>query len=304
MYPVPSTMSSSFQEAKRRSSDRCGVGVGLRWEFLDEVLESAHLDLPFWEVSPENYMRRGGFFPEALERLRERYPFVCHGLSMSVGSIDPPPTRYLEEVRAELTRMQSPWHSDHLCLSTAGPLALHELLPLPLTQETVIRVAGRIRLIEDTLGLPFAVENISFYAHPDEPELSELDFLCEVLHRSDAGLLLDVNNTYVNAQNHGYDALEFIRQLPHERVVQLHIAGHTVLGEEHPAAGLLLDTHGTPVIDPVKQLFAETLRFTGPVPVLLERDNNLPELSVLLAERNELQRIFNETLSGDPGEHH
>lgn len=290
-------MTSSLKEAKRLASSRLGVGVGLRWDFLEEVLESHPLDIPFWEVSPENYMRRGGYFPDCLERLRERYAFVCHGLTMSVGSIDLPPKAYLDELRAEITRMQSSWHSDHLCLSTAGPLVLHELLPLPLTRRAAQRCADRIRFIEDQLATPFLVENISYYCHPDETEMSELEFLCTVLELSDSGLLFDVNNAYVNATNHGYDAWDFLRQLPHERIVQVHVAGHTVLGEKHPAAGLLLDTHGEAVIEPVKALLAGTLRLTGPLPVLLERDNQVPSLDLLLEEREDLQCIYDKICS-------
>lgn len=290
-------MTSSYAEAKERGLSRQGVGLGLRWDFLDEVLATQRLNVAFWEVSPENYMQRGGYFPHALEKLREQYEFVCHGLSMSVGAADPPEPGYLRALRDEIGRMASPWHSDHLCLSTAGPLVLHELLPLPRTRRSAQLAADRIHFIEDQLGLPFAIENISYYAEPAKPDLSELDFICEVLRLSDAGLLLDVNNVYVNAQNHGYDAASFIAQLPHERVVQIHIAGHLKLGEEHPAAGLILDTHGAPVIPPVHELLRSTLQLVGPIPVLLERDNEIPDLPELLAEVALLQNIYESALS-------
>jgi uncharacterized protein (UPF0276 family) len=295
-------MIASYKEAKIRGRSRQGVGLGLRWDFLEEVLRGPQLEVAFWEVSPENYMRRGGYFPDALEKLGERYKFVCHGLSMSVGACDAPEAEYLQGLRDEIGRMNSPWHSDHLCLSTAGPLVLHELLPLPQNRRTAQRVADRIRWVEDQLGLPFAVENVSYYARPEAPEMSELDFICEVLRRSDAGLLLDVNNVYVNAQNYGYDAAEFIAQLPHEQVVQVHIAGHVALGPDHPAAGLLLDTHGAPVIPQVQELLASTLQLVGPVPVLLERDNAIPDLTELLAEVRSLQSIYNQACPtpGDP----
>src|SRR5690606_35305811 len=150
---------------------------------------------------------------------------------------------------------------------------------------------------------PFAVENISFYAHPVAPELSEVDFLCEVLRLSQAGLLLDVNNVYVNAKNHGFDPSNFIRALPHEQIVQLHIAGHDVLPSEHPAQGMLLDNHGVSVIDPVKQLLAETLRLTGPVPVTLEPDNNIPSLEELLNVVKDLQSIYDASMSDSSTPH-
>jgi uncharacterized protein (UPF0276 family) len=173
---------------------------------------------------------------------------------------------------------------------------LHELLPLPLTKGAAVRAADRIRWIQDRLGVPFAIENVSYYSTPAQAEMSELDFLCEVLHLSDAGLLLDVNNVYVNAKNHGYDAADFIRQLPHERVVQMHIAGHVRLEAPHPAQGLLLDTHGAPVVPPVKELLRSTLAQVGPVPVLLERDNDVPALDELLEEVAQLQAVYDEAL--------
>jgi len=289
-------MTQSFQEARARSKSRCGVGLGLRWDFLDEVLEQERLDVAFWEISPENYMKRGGYFPEALERLREDYLFVTHGLTMGAGAIDPPSSDYLSAILAEIERVQSPFHSDHLCISSAGPLVLHDLLPLALTKKNAQRVADRIRYIEDKTDRPFLVENVSFYAHPAPPELSEEDFLCEVLRKSDAGLLLDVNNVYVNSVNHGYDPGAFLKALPHEQIVQLHIAGHSALPSSHPAYPLLLDTHGAPVIDPVKELFEKTLACVGPIPVVLERDNEIPPLPTLLEEVRELQQIYDRTL--------
>lgn len=291
----------SWKEARAAGRPLCGVGLGLRWEFLDELLDATDVRLPFLEISPENYMRRGGYFPEAIERLGERFSFVTHGLTLSVGATDPPEAAYLRELRAEIARVKTPWHSDHLCLSTAGDQVLHELLPLQLTRASARRTAENIRRAEDSLGLPFAVENVSFYAHPGRPELSELEFLRLVLEEADCGLLLDVNNVYVNATNHGFDARAFVAGLPLERVVELHIAGHERLGDSHFAAGLLLDTHGAPVCDPVKELLAFTVARTGPVPVLLERDNEVPSLGALLEEVDELQRIYTAAIEEHDG---
>ncbi len=257
----------------------CGVGLGLRWDFLEDVLDAAELDVAFFEVSPENYMRRGGYYPAALERVRERYPIVTHGLTMSLGAIDPPAASYLDELARETQRLGTPWHSDHLCFSTAGTRVMHELLPLKFCNENVVRVADRVRNVRDRLGLPMAIENISWYAHPGRPELDEAEFIGEILERADCGLLLDVNNAWVNGQNHGFDPKKFISALPLERVIQIHVAGHT-----RSQSGLIVDTHGAPVIDPVVALLEWTLERTGPVPVLLERDNFVPPLSELLAE--------------------
>ena len=265
-----------------------GVGLGLRWEFLDDVLDAdSPLDVAFFEVSPENYMRRGGYYPEALERLSDTYRFVTHGLTLSLGAVDPPPDDYLAELGREVERLRSPWHSDHLCSSTAGPLVLHELMPLKLCTETAQRCADRLRQVQDRLGVPMAFENISWYAHPGAQELSESDFINSVLERSGCGLLLDVNNVYVNSLNHGFDAAEFIGQLPLDRVRQLHVAGHFTRDD-----GLVIDTHGADVIDPVLTLLRSTVAATGPVPVLLERDHNIPPLTELMSELSAVREAY------------
>ncbi|HMR04911.1 MAG TPA: DUF692 domain-containing protein [Polyangiaceae bacterium] len=270
----------------------CGVGLGLRWDFLEEVVDGPLQDVAFFEVSPENYMGRGGWYPAALERVCERYPVVTHGLTMSLGAIDPPPTAYLRDLSVELSRVQTPWHSDHLCFSTAGPLVLHDLLPLKLCDENVRRVSDRLRWIQDDLKLPMSMENISYYAQPGKPEMPEAEFISEILERSGCGLLLDVNNVWVNAQNHGFSPEEFIESLPLSRVTQLHIAGHW-----RSESGLIIDTHGAPVIDPVIELLDFTVRRTGPVPVLLERDNEVPALSILLEEVAALQLAYDRALA-------
>lgn len=268
-----------------------GVGLGLRWEILDEVLEAQDLDVAFFEVSPENYMRRGGWFPAALEQVGERYPIVTHGLTMSLGGSQPPAPSYLNELRDEIRRVRTPWHSDHLCTTTANGRVLHQLLPVQHCAESGRRVADRLRQAEDFLGVPMLVENITYYAHVGARELPEAELISEVLRLSGSGLLLDVNNVWVNAQNHGFDPYAFIASLPLERVRQIHVAGHT-----RTASGLILDTHGAPVADPVMELFAWTIRRTGPVAVLLERDNRVPPLAELLAEVRELQRVYQRAL--------
>ena len=263
-----------------------GVGLGLRWEFLEEVLDGPLHDVAFFEVSPENYLGRGGYYPHALERIAQRYPIVTHGLSLSLGAIAEPDPTYLSALRTEIVRLNAPWHSDHLSFSTAGERVLHELLPLKFSAENVERVALRARRVAAFLERPFAIENITYYVHPGEPEMSELVFLQRVLERSEAGLLLDVNNVYVNSQNHGFDPYAFIAQLPLERVFEIHVAGHQRLED-----GLLLDTHGKAVADPVLELLEWTIERAGPVPVLLERDNDVPELSELLREVAQLREL-------------
>jgi len=263
-----------------------GVGLGLRWDFLEDALELPSGQIAFFEVSPENYLGRGGYYPASLARIAEHHPIVTHGLTLSIGAIAEPDGAYLAALKAEVTRLGSPWHSDHVCFSSSGGRVLHELMPLKFSRENAVRVADRARRVEDFLERPFALENITYYAHPGKPELSELEFLNEVLARSNAGLLLDVNNAYVNARNHGFDAREFIAGLPLDRVVEIHVAGHEALAD-----GLLLDTHGAPTPDPVLELLEWTLLRTGDVPILLERDNQVPSLSELLAEVRALESV-------------
>jgi uncharacterized protein (UPF0276 family) len=269
-----------------------GVGLGLRWDFLEEVVDGPNLPLDFFEVSPENYMRRGGYYPEQLEKLLDRYPLVTHGLTLSIGASAEPDADYLRELRTEIQRTRSPFHSDHLCFSSAGKRSLHELMPLQQSRENVRRVAERARRMTDVLGVPFALENITYYVHPGRAELPELDFLMGVLQACDAGLLLDVNNVYVNSVNHGFDARAFIAGLDLERVVEIHVAGHT-----RQASGLVLDTHGAPVADPVLELLGFTLTLTGPRPVLLERDNDVPPLNELLLEVQALRQIYDQSVA-------
>lgn len=270
----------------RDTRGRNGVGLGLRWEFLEEVVDGPELDLAFFEVSPENYMRRGGYFPAQLERVRDRYPLITHGLTLSIGAADAPSEQYLSELEHEIARLGSPFHSDHLCFSSAGARFLHDLLPLKFAQENVERVAARARAVQDRLGVPLALENISYYGHLGRREMPESEFVARVIDASGVGLLLDVNNAYVNALNHGGDPFDFLRQMPFDRVVEIHVAGHERQGE------LVIDTHGAPLIDPVYELLEWTLERTGPVPVLLERDNDIPPLAELLGEVKRLQAIY------------
>ncbi|HSO32708.1 MAG TPA: DUF692 domain-containing protein [Labilithrix sp.] len=280
-----------------------GVGLGLRWEFVDELLETKpHLD--FVEISPENYMGRGGHYDEALDRASELYPIVTHGLTMSIGGTDPLRQDYLAGLRAFIARVKSPWHSDHLCFSTHGGVVLHDLLPIPFKKEEVGRVADRIKRAQDAIGKPMAVENVSFYLHPGKREMSEAEFLSQVCEAADCGLMLDVNNAYVNATNFGFDVDAWMRNAPLDRVVQMHVAGHDWFAERTWEIGpvpetaparadkLIIDTHGSDCCDDVLALLERTLRRTGPVPVLLERDQAIPPLDVLLGEVAKIKALW------------
>jgi uncharacterized protein (UPF0276 family) len=279
-----------------------GVGLGLRWEFIDTLVEELPA-LPFLEISPENYMGRGGYYRAALEYLGAEYPIVTHGLTLSLGGTDPLDATYLAELRAFVASVKSPWHSDHLCFGSARGVRLHDLLPLRFTDDTARRVAERVKRAQDALGVPMAVENISFYVHPGKKEMSEPEFVARVCDLADCKLMLDVNNAWVNSQNFGFDVDAWMRTAPLERVVQIHVAGPDPFRESDVVPGLadtriLLDTHGTPVPDPVVALLERVLPRTGPVPVLLERDRAIPPLSELLAEVARLQAAYDRALAG------
>ena len=262
-----------------------GVGLGLRWEFLDEVLRAAPgaLDaVRFFEVAPENYMRRGGYFPSALARVAERHRLTTHGLTLSLGGDGPLDDGYVAELRRFVARFGVGWHSDHLSFSGAGGAVLHDLLPVAFTPAAAQRIAGRIRQASERIERPIAVENISYYTTLGGAPQDEPAFIADVLERADCGLLLDLNNLDVNAENHGFDARVWLAGIPLERVVEIHVAGPERWGDA--AAELLVDTHGAPVRAPVYELLAYVLERTGPVPVLLERDHNVPPLAALLEE--------------------
>lgn len=264
-----------------------GVGLGLRAPLFGDLMARPPAALRWVEVSPENHLGRGGFFERMLADTRARFPVVTHGLSLGLGDREPPDPGFLRSLRAFLEAVETPWHSDHLCFGSVDGAHLFDLLPLPFTRECARAVADRVRLLEDALGLPIAVENVSWYAHPGEAEMGEADFLGEVFARCDARLLLDVNNAFVNARNHGTDAREFVRRIPAERVVQIHVAGHLAADD-----GLLVDTHGEAVCEGVYDLLELALSRTGRMPVLLERDGSFPPFDQLAAEVERLDAIL------------
>ncbi len=254
-----------------------GIGVGLRVPHYRRVF-AERPPLDFVEVISENFMGAGGRPRYHLERALETYRVVQHGVSLGIGGPDEPSATYLERLRELAALTQSPWVSDHFCWCGAGGAHLHDLLPLPFTPELVRTVADRARRIEDALGVPFALENASSYLTYRGSVLAEWEFIAEIAERANIGLLFDVNNVFVTAYNHGLDPVEFVRRVPAERIVQIHLAGHTNLGTH------ILDTHDGHVIEPVWDLYRMTIERTGPVSTLIEWDDQIPELEVLLAE--------------------
>ncbi|PJI49063.1 MAG: hypothetical protein CTR55_06740 [Pseudomonas sp.] len=261
-----------------------GAGLGLRRAMLPDLLTLDDRAVDFLEVAPDNWIGVGGSYGEGLARLAERFPLSCHGLSLSLGGPEPLDHIFLGRVRAFLDQHNVPLFSEHLSYcSDEGHL--YDLIPMPFTDEAVRHIASRIREVQDLLGRRIAVENISYYAAPYQA-LSEIDFLRAVLSEADCDLLLDVNNLYVNAHNHGYAAAGFLARVPAERVVCLHVAGHY---DEAPE--LKIDTHGAAVRDDVWNLLASAYQHLGSVPTLLERDFNLPPLAELLGEVDTIRSL-------------
>lgn len=265
----------------------------MRWEFLDELVEQLPANLNFLEISPENYVGRGGHVTAQLARLRERYPLLSHGLTMSLAGTEPFDVEYMQSLRTFLGEMKSPWHSDHLCFSIAGGgRVLHDLLPPKMTKTSASRAADRVRRAQDALGVKMAIENISFYLPPGEDEMSEADFVGEVCEQADCGLMLDVNNVYVNSVNFAFDPKKWLDRVPLERVVQMHVAGGEWVDDIEGAGRTLIDSHGADVPDPVMQLFEKALARTGPVPVIVERDQAIPPFADLLKEVDRVRAVF------------
>jgi uncharacterized protein len=264
-----------------------GLGLGLRRPHLEAAALDAGLGVPFWETCPENLIGEGGRHRRWATAILERDPVLTHGLVMSVGGFDPWDLDYLAELGAFLTRAGTPWHSEHLCFSTVDGTCLHDLLPLPFTREALRHTIARVKDLQARLPVPLILENITYYAPLGRGEMDEAEFITEVLEGADAGWLLDINNVYVNALNFGFEPREWLARTPLHRVAQMHIAGHKTFGK------LTVDTHGADVIEPVAELMAWALRRIGRrVPVLLERDNHLPALADLLAERARLQAVY------------
>ena len=258
-----------------------GAGLGLRRSLLKTLGETNTASIQFMEVAPENWIGVGGRLGKQLRSYTERFPFVCHGLSLSIGSPAPLNRELLLAIKQFMADHQVRYYSEHLSYcSDQGQL--YDLLPIPFTEDAVHYVAARIREAQDILGQRIAIENASYYCAPHQ-EMSEAEFINAVIREADCALLLDVNNIYVNSINHNYDPLTFLRSLPGERTAYIHVAGHYCEAED-----LRVDTHGAAVIDPVWQLLAEAYRHFGVKPTLLERDFNLPPLAELLAE---LQQI-------------
>lgn len=270
-----------------------GVGLGLRRPLLEDTLAASHV-IDWLEFTPENYVGRGGYVRQMLERAHAQYPLVSHGVSLSLGSVDPLNEDYLSDLETLFAWINPPWFSDHLCFSSVEGHYFNDLMPLPRTQETVRHVADRIRCLQDRFQRPVLIENISQYINCPADEMPDAEFISRILTESDCGLLLDVNNVYVNSVNHRFNAQDFLSNIPLERVVQIHVAGH------HQFPEGLVDTHGAPVCDPVWALLRWVMARCRPCGVMLERDTDIPPFEDLLPELQTIREIWGETGQPQP----
>jgi uncharacterized protein len=254
-----------------------GFGLGLRPVHYEALLSGSHA-IDWLEIVSENYLVPGGQPLAYLERIRAEFPLVMHGVSLSIGSTDPLDRRYLSDLKELARRVEPAWISDHLCWTGVEGRNVHDLLPLPYTEEALAAVTARVGEVQDFLGRQILLENVSSYLSYRDSEMTEWAFLSEVARRADCAILLDVNNIYVSAVNHGFDPLEYLRGVPQERVRQFHLAGHSDMD------GHLIDTHDHPIVTPVWALYREAVAHFGPVPTMIERDDNIPELGELVAE--------------------
>ena len=261
-----------------------GFGLGLRPDHYETILtERPRLD--WLEIITENYLVPGGKPLYYLDQIRAHYPMVMHGVSLSVGSSDPIDLTYLKQVKELIQRVEPAWVSDHICWTGVDGINLHDLLPLPYTDAVIKHVVSHINQVQEYLGRRILIENVSSYLTYAQSEMTEWEFLAAITRQADCYILLDVNNIYVSAYNHEFNPHDYLKGIPKDRVAQIHLAGHSNEGD------YIIDTHDAPVIQPVWDLYAETLKHFGPISTMVERDDNIPVLAELLAEVDHARRI-------------
>jgi uncharacterized protein len=264
----------------------CDAGLGMRRSLLNQLIQSPPNEVGFYEIAPENWITIGGKAGREFRAMTERFDFICHGLSLSIGSTDPLDENFVLDVKKFLAVHGIKFYSEHLSYCSQDG-HLYDLMPIPFTEDAVKHVAARIKRVQDILEQRIAIENVSYYAAPGQ-EMSEIDFFNAVVDEADCNILLDINNIYVNSVNHSYDAESFLKAMPGHRIAYAHIAGHYVEAED-----FLVDTHGADVIDPVWKLLGKAYEVFGVFPTLLERDFNLPPLEELLKEVQTIRTIQN-----------
>ncbi|VEG90861.1 MNIO family bufferin maturase [Legionella spiritensis] len=266
-----------------------GFGLGLRTEHYDAVLNDKP-SVQWFEIITENYLVAGGKPLYYLHKIREHYPMVMHGVSLSIGSFDPMDLEYLKQLKALAARIEPAWISDHLCWTGVDGLNMHDLLPLPYTQEAINHVVSRIVQVQEYLGRRILIENVSSYLSFRQSDRTEWQFIAEIAKRADCYILLDVNNIYVSSVNHDFNPMDYINAMPANRVAQIHLAGHSNHGH------YIIDTHDAPVISDVWDLYAKAIQRFGPVSTMIERDDNIPPLSELLTELEYAKEVAEQAL--------
>ncbi len=272
----------SLKKPRLTDFPELGCGLGLRTEYYSHIFEHTPRSISWFEAISENYMGIGGKAPgralRHLEKIRQDYPVALHGVSLSIGSVDPLNRAYLKELRELIHRIEPAWFSDHLCWTGVDGQHMHDLMPLPYTEQTIRHLVDRIRRVQDFMGRRMLVENVSSYLEYSVSEMQEWEFLSEIANRADCGILLDVNNIYVSSRNHGFEPAAYLSGVPAHRVGQMHLAGHTDNGDH------LIDTHDEPVSEEVWAVYDQALELLGPVTSMLERDDNFPDFSELELE--------------------
>lgn len=269
--------------------DNKHIGIGFRKDFSEEFLASDILKPAFIELAPENWIGMGGYWKKQLDKAAEKYPITCHGLSLSIGSPDDLDLDFLHKIKKFIKHYNVQIYSEHLSYAKCDNAHLYDLLPIPFRKDAVKHIVSRIKQVQDVLEMPLAIENVSYYT-PVAAEMDEATFISAIVNESGCNLLLDVNNVYVNSFNHKYNAKEFITKLPLDKVAYIHMAGHEQISDT-----VIIDTHGEAVIDQVFDLFEYTTGLLKPVPVLLERDFNIPELEELQSELTRMETIVSKT---------
>ncbi|MCB1955535.1 MAG: DUF692 domain-containing protein [Rhodocyclaceae bacterium] len=270
-----------------------GFGLGLRTDHYRDFVDAPDQPVDWLEIISENYLVPGGKPLDFLDRIRADHPMVMHGVSLSIGSCDALDLDYLRALKGLAERVEPGWISDHLCWTGVDHANLHDLLPLPYTEQAIRHLVPRVAQVQEVLGRPLVLENVSSYVSYAADEMSEWEFIAELVRRSGCQLLLDVNNVYVSARNHGFDPRTFIRAVPAEAVVQIHLAGH----EDH--GDLVIDTHDHPIRDEVFDLYAFTLSTIGMRPTMIERDDRIPPLATLLAELDRVRAVAGAALADE-----
>jgi uncharacterized protein len=277
------------RDSQRLGLPDLGLGVGLRNQHFSYLMRHEP-QVDWFEIISENFIDDYGFARHVLERLASLRPIVMHGVSLSIGSTDPLDGDYLKSLKALADFVQPAWISDHLCWTGVAQVNTHDLLPMPLTEESLRHVTERVRQVQDFLRRPLVLENPSTYLEFKQSSIAEWDFLSELARSTGCGLLLDVNNVYVSAYNHGFDPEHYIRSLPHPSIVQIHLAGPTDCGQ------YLVDTHDRPVPTPVWQLYKLAQELTGGVSALLEWDANIPDFPEVVAELRKAEAVMQGTI--------